>query len=84
MTHAAGRAERTILIASDTGPGIPEAGRGRVVDLFFRRSTQGTDTGNGSEPALVRALADRLGTSVTFLDAQPTLRVEISSVPVYS
>ena len=53
---------------SDSGPSIPAAERGRVFDPFYR--VLGTDTeGSGLGLSIVKALADRMGITVTLADA---------------
>jgi PAS domain S-box-containing protein len=53
----------TITLA-DTGPGIPEAIRGRVFDPFFTTKEVGKGTGQGL--AMARSIVDRHGGSLSF------------------
>jgi two-component system OmpR family sensor kinase len=58
VTHKAGSPARAVLSVTDTGPGIPEAERGRVFDRFHR--VPGTVAGgSGLGLALVRSVASR-------------------------
>jgi two-component system OmpR family sensor kinase len=53
----------TRLIVEDTGPGIPEAERSRVLDRFYR--VPGTHApGSGLGLAIVKAVAERHGASI--------------------
>lgn len=61
-------AGRPRLEVVDSGPGIPEAERARVFDRFYRRGGA-SSTGAGLGLAIVRAIADRHGASVTLGDA---------------
>lgn len=69
---------RVLLTVTDTGPGIPEAARERVFDMFYRGDSNRTGNGNGLGLALVRAIAVRMGAEVHLLDAAPGLRVEVA------
>jgi two-component system, OmpR family, sensor kinase len=55
------------LEVTDTGPGIPEAERGRVFDRFYRRAGSGAG-GNGLGLAIVRNIAERHGASIDLVD----------------
>jgi len=56
-------AGRTLLEASDSGPGIPEAERAHVFERFHRvKGTPGSGAGLGL--AIVREIANRHGASV--------------------
>ncbi len=66
------------LWVADNGPGIPQAERERVFELFYRIDANRTGGGNGLGMALVKAIADRLGAQITLLDAAPGLRVEVT------
>jgi two-component system OmpR family sensor kinase len=58
VSHMAGSPPRAVLSVTDTGPGIPEAERGRVFDRFHR--VPGTVAGgSGLGLALVRSVASR-------------------------
>jgi two-component system OmpR family sensor kinase len=54
---------RPTLMVTDTGPGIPEADRGRVFDRFYRcedAQSQARDgSGSGLGLAIVKSIADR-------------------------
>ena len=73
------RADATILIVEDNGPGIAADERARVLDPFYRQL--GSDEeGTGLGLAIVKTLCDKYGASLTLHDAQNHphgLRVEI-------
>ncbi|MEO6299663.1 MAG: HAMP domain-containing sensor histidine kinase, partial [Paracoccaceae bacterium] len=73
--HASGQTTLTVV---DNGPGIPEADRARVFDLFYRSDSSRTGNGNGLGLALVKAIAEHIGATVTLRDANPGLRVEVA------
>lgn len=78
ITLGAAAADGTVrLWVADTGPGIPEAEREKVFDLFYRIDPNRTGGGNGLGMALVKAIAERLGGRITLSDATPGLRVEV-------
>jgi signal transduction histidine kinase len=71
------------LWVSDNGPGIAEAEREKVFNLFYRIDANRTGGGNGLGMALVKAIAERLGAKIVLGDAAsgeaaPGLRVEVS------
>lgn len=70
-----------VIRVCDNGPGIPEAERHRVFDLFYRIDPNRTGDGTGLGLALVRAIATRLGARVVLSDAGPGLRVEVFFPP---
>jgi len=55
----------------DSGPGIPEAERGRVLDRFYR-VPDAASAGSGLGLAIVKAVADLHGVTL-HLDASPPL-----------
>ncbi|MFP8781390.1 ATP-binding protein [Hydrogenophaga sp. RWCD_12] len=68
-----------ILAVEDSGPGIPEAERGHVLDRFVRLP-DAPSTGSGLGLAIAQAVAQLHGTALR-LDASPTLgglRVRLS------
>ena len=66
-----------VLEIADRGPGIPEAERARVFDLFYRGNESRTGNGNGLGLALVRAIAERHAIAITLSDNAPGLRVTL-------
>ena len=62
-------------IVADTGPGIPEADRGRVVERFVRLDTARTAHGSGLGLAIAAACAKLHRGQLTLEDNQPGLRV---------
>ena len=65
------------LWVADTGPGIPEAEREKVFELFYRVDPNRSEGGNGLGMALVKAIADHLGGRIMLSDATPGLRVDV-------
>ena len=76
ITAAAGSAGTTISVA-DQGPGIPEDDRQRAVERFFRGETARSTPGSGLGLALVQAVAQLHGGSLTLEDANPGLRARL-------
>lgn len=65
--------ERAVdLIVDDTGPGIVRAERERVFDPFYRVLGNGCGSGSGLGLAIVKAVADKAGATVTL--AHPPAR----------
>jgi signal transduction histidine kinase len=65
------------LVVADTGPGIPIDMRTKVLERFFRLERSRTTPGNGLGLALVVAVADLHGISLTLEDNHPGLRVTL-------
>jgi signal transduction histidine kinase len=63
------------LIVADTGPGIPETDRDRVLDRFVRLEASRNSPGSGLGLSLVRAVARLHGADLTLEDNLPGLRV---------
>lgn len=66
------------LIVADTGPGIPEADRDRVLTAFVRLDAARTAKGNGLGLALVKSIVVRHGASLALSDNDPGLRVTVT------
>ena len=66
-----------VLSVADTGPGIPESEREKVLRRFYRLETSRTTPGSGLGLALVKAVAELHGASVELSDNRPGLRVTI-------
>ncbi|MFG1344979.1 ATP-binding protein [Xanthobacter autotrophicus DSM 431] len=62
-----------VLTVADTGPGIPEPDRERVVERFVRLETSRTRPGSGLGLSLVGAVARLHGGSLAFSDNAPGL-----------
>jgi len=73
------RGERLVLSVEDSGPGIPEAERRRVLDRFYR--VAGTDTtGSGLGLAIVKAITELHGATLELSSSARLggLRVDIA------
>ncbi len=68
---------RPAFIVSDTGPGVPEAYRDRVLDRLFRLEQSRTSPGSGLGLSLVAAVAKSHGLELTLEDNAPGLRVTL-------
>ncbi len=65
------------LIVADTGPGIPEADRARVLEPFVRLDSSRSSPGSGLGLALVAAIMRLHGGRVELGDNQPGLSVSL-------
>jgi signal transduction histidine kinase len=65
------------LAVTDNGPGIPAEERERVLRRFYRLEGHRTTAGSGLGLALVKAIAEMHGATLSLLDNQPGLRIEL-------
>jgi signal transduction histidine kinase len=70
--------DRILLTVADTGPGIPEADRARVVERFVRLEQSRSQPGSGLGLSLASAVARLHGGELTLEDNQPGLRSVIA------
>jgi signal transduction histidine kinase len=63
---------------ADTGPGVPEADRGRIFRRFFRLEKSRTTPGHGLGLSIVSAIAELHDAQITLSDNGPGLRVGIT------
>jgi signal transduction histidine kinase len=68
-------------IVADSGPGIPEEMRSKVLQRFFRLEISRTTPGSGLGLSLAAAIADLHGIALTLEDNQPGLRVRLEFAP---
>ena len=66
------------LSVGDTGPGIPEADRERVLERMVRLESARSSAGNGLGLSLVKAIAVAHKARLTLEDNQPGLKVTLS------
>jgi signal transduction histidine kinase len=66
-----------VITVADSGPGIPEADRERVLERFVRLESHRTTPGNGLGLSLVKAVAVLHGASLRLEDNRPGLRVRL-------
>ena len=67
-----------IICIADSGPGIPEADRERVLQRFVRLDSARSQPGNGLGLSLVKAVAKLHKAKLDLNDNQPGLRVTLS------
>lgn len=77
VSARAGAAEAELVVA-DTGPGVPEADRDRIVQRFVRLNHGRTTKGHGLGLNLVAAIAAAHGGRIAVEDNKPGLRVILS------
>ncbi|MZR14926.1 HAMP domain-containing protein [Maritimibacter sp. DP07] len=65
------------LCVTDSGPGIPEAERDKVLRRLYRLERSRTTPGNGLGLALVAAIAESHGATLELADADPGLSVTL-------
>jgi signal transduction histidine kinase len=78
VVRALGEGDRILLTVSDSGPGIPEADRGRVVERFVRLEQSRSKLGSGLGLSLASAVARLHGGELTLADNQPGLKSVIA------
>ena len=78
VVKAMGEGDRILLTVADTGPGIPEADRGRAVERFVRLEQSRSQPGSGLGLSLAAAVARLHGGELRLEDNQPGLRTVIS------
>ncbi|WP_332118472.1 ATP-binding protein [Azorhizobium caulinodans] len=66
-----------VLSVTDSGPGIPDADRDRVVERFVRLEASRSRPGSGLGLSLVAAVARLHGGQLSFSDAAPGLRATL-------
>ncbi|MFT0861565.1 ATP-binding protein [Ancylobacter sp. G4_0304] len=72
------RGETACLTVADSGPGIPEADRQRVLERFVRLEASRTQPGSGLGLSLVSAVVQLHGGTIDLQDNEPGLRVVIT------
>ena len=72
---ARGRDGHVAITVSDSGPGIPDAMKDRVVERFFRVESSRNAPGSGLGLSLVAAVVERHGGTLDLEDNDPGLRV---------
>jgi signal transduction histidine kinase len=70
--------DRILLTVADSGPGIPEADRARVVERFVRLEQSRSHPGSGLGLSLASAVARLHGGELTLADNQPGLKSVIA------
>jgi signal transduction histidine kinase len=66
-----------VVTVADTGPGIPEAERERVLERFVRLEADRSTPGNGLGLSLVGAVAKLHGARLSLADNRPGLQVHL-------
>ncbi|MGI8527430.1 MAG: sensor histidine kinase [Pseudolabrys sp.] len=74
VVRALNEGERIMLTVADTGPGIAEADRPRVVERFVRLEQSRSQPGSGLGLSLASAVARLHGGELSFADNKPGLK----------
>lgn len=69
---------QVLLTVADTGPGIPDDAKAQVFEPFHRLDPSRSKPGSGLGLALVRAIAEKHGGTITLKDNHPGLIVEVA------
>jgi signal transduction histidine kinase len=80
VLKAMDRGDRILLSVADSGPGIPESDRGRVLERFVRLEQSRSEPGSGLGLSLASAIARLHGGELTLADNHPGL-VSVISLP---
>ena len=76
--RALNEGDRILLTVADSGPGIPDADRGRVVERFVRLEQSRSQPGSGLGLSLASAVARLHGGELTLEDNHPGLKSVIA------
>ena len=68
---------RPAFVVADTGPGVPDEYKGKVLERLFRMEQSRTSQGSGLGLSLVAAVARSHGMELTLEDNTPGLRVTL-------
>ena len=74
VVRAVNEGDRILLTVADSGPGIPEADRGRAVERFVRLEQSRSQPGSGLGLSLASAVARLHGGELTLADNDPGLK----------
>ena len=78
VVRALAEGDRILLTVADSGPGIPEGDRGRVVERFVRLEQSRSQPGLGLGLSLAAAVARLHGGDLTLSDNEPGLKSVIA------
>jgi signal transduction histidine kinase len=78
VVRALNEGDRILLTVADSGPGIPEADRARVVERFVRLEQSRSQPGSGLGLSLASAVARLHGGELTLEDNRPGLKSVIA------
>ncbi len=78
VVRALAEGDRILLTVTDSGPGIPEGDRGRVVERFVRLEQSRSQPGLGLGLSLAAAVARLHGGDLTLSDNEPGLKSVIA------
>jgi len=74
VVRALNEGDRILLTVTDSGPGIPEADRTRVIERFVRLEQSRSQPGSGLGLSLASAVARLHGGELTLTDNNPGLK----------
>ena len=78
LIKAQNEGDRIVLTVTDSGPGIAEADRGRVVERFVRLEQSRSEPGSGLGLSLASAVARLHGGELKFEDNHPGLKAMLA------
>jgi hypothetical protein len=78
VIRAQNEGDRILLTVADSGPGIPEGERGRVVERFVRLEQSRSQPGSGLGLSLAQAVARLHGGELKFEDNRPGLKAVLA------
>ena len=73
---------RVWLSVADSGPGIPEESRDKVLRRLYRMERSRTTRGTGLGLSMVKAIGELHGATIELTDNEPGLKVTITFIPL--